>query len=130
MPKVTGPFTVKMTPQALVSPDATRGRFSLDKVYSGAIEGTAVGEMLSGGDYRTGSAGYVAVETVSGSVDGKRGSFLLQHSSTMHAGQQHQSITVIPGTGTDELAGLSGSLVIEIVDGKHTYEFEYALAGK
>jgi hypothetical protein len=83
--------------------------------------------MLTGGDYTKGSAGYVAIETVTGALNGKKGSFMLQHSGTMNNGQQSLSINVIPGTGTGELTGISGSMRIIIDKGKHSYELDYSL---
>lgn len=75
------------------------------------------------------SAGYVAIERVSGTLQGRRGTFLLQHTGTMTGGAQELIVTVVPDSGTGQLVGLSGKMTINIVDGKHLYEFEYALAG-
>jgi hypothetical protein len=105
----------------------TAGRTSLDKQFHGDLEAVSVGEMLTGGDYTKGSAGYVAIETVTGALNGKKGSFMLQHSGTMNNGQQSLSINVIPGTGTGELTGISGSMRIIIDKGKHSYELDYSL---
>jgi hypothetical protein len=126
----TGTFEVNLTPQQSTSettPDPTRGRMSIDKHFHGSLEGTSLGEMLTGGNPAAGSAGYVAIERVTGTLDGRAGSFLLQHSATMHAGQFSLTIAVIPGTGTGELVGLTGSMNIIIDAGKHGYTFEYAL---
>ena len=101
------------------------GRMSLEKRFSGGFAGSGKGEMLTAGDPSTGSAGYVAVERVSGTLDGRRGSFALQHHATMHRGKNELSIEVVPGSATGELVGLAGKLSIEIVDGKHNYSFEY-----
>ena len=125
-----GSFEVKLTPQQSTSetaPDPTRGRMSIDKHFHGALEGTALGEMLTGGNPSAGSAGYVAIERVTGTLNGKTGSFLLQHSATMHAGQSSLTITVIPGSGTGDLFGLSGSMKILMDGGKHSYTFDYTL---
>jgi len=126
----TGSFEVKLTPQQSTSetaPDPTRGRMSIDKHFQGALEGTSLGEMLTGGNLSAGSAGYVAIERVTGTLDGKTGSFLLQHSATMHAGQFSLTITVIPASGTGELAGIAGSMNIIMDGGKHSYTFDYTL---
>lgn len=120
-----GTFDVKMTPQA--DADATIGRMSLDKEFHGDIAGTSKGMMLAAMTATPTSAGYVAIEKVSGTLHGKRGSFLLQHSSTMARGVPSQSIIVIPDSGTDQLTGLSGSLTIIIEEKKHSYEFAYTL---
>lgn len=125
--RATGDFDVKLGPLEPYNrdPDAALGRMSLDKVFEGDLQATSKGEMLSAGAPQSGSAGYVAVERVTGALHGRRGSFALQHSATMHRGTSSLSITVVPGSGTGELAGLSGTLNIIIADGKHSYEFEY-----
>jgi len=121
---------VKVTPQ---SSDAgadgtTLSRLSLDKQYHGDLDGTATGEMLAAGTQVKGSAGYVAVERVTGTLKGRRGTFVLQHSGTMAHGAQQLTITVVPDSGTSDLVGLSGTLKIIIgADGSHSYELEYAL---
>lgn len=123
--QATGTFDVKMAPQA--DADATVGRMSLDKQFHGDIEGTGKGMMLAAMTATPSSAGYVAIEKVTGTLQGKRGSFLLQHSSTMARGIPSQSIVVIPDSGTDELTGLSGSMTIIVEGKKHSYEFGYTL---
>jgi hypothetical protein len=126
----TGPFDVKLAPQPLsgVADGSGLGRMSLDKRFHGALEATSTGEMLSAGNPASGSAGYVAMETVRGTLDGRAGSFALQHSSTLANGVPAQSITVVPGSGTDALAGLAGRMVVEIAPGgAHSYRFEYSL---
>lgn len=130
MPAIAqGSFTVEMKP--LEEPDVaqgvTLGRMSLDKQLEGDLVATGKGTMLSALTPTPGSAGYVAVERVSGVLHGRRGSFVLQHSGTMEQGAQRLSITVVPGSGTGELAGISGDFRLKIVDGQHLYEFEYAL---
>jgi hypothetical protein len=125
-----GPFDVKVTPQSTVfNADSTRvGRMSLDKQYHGDLEGTGLGEMLTGGTDVKGSGVYVAIERVTGNLQGRRGTFLLQHGGVMTRGAPHLSITVVPDSGTDELAGLTGEMGITIAaDGKHTYDFKYTL---
>lgn len=129
MSVATGTFDVKLTPQALAdtSADATLGRLALDKQFHGALEGTSRGEMLSARTTFDDSAGYVAIERVTGTLDGRKGSFVLQHTGTMTRGQQQLTITVVPDSGTGDLAGLSGTMAIRIAGGKHYYEFQYAL---
>ncbi len=127
---IHGTFDVTVTPQPHVESvgDAMIGRMALSKRFHGALDATSAGEML--GFWSTtekGSGGYVALERVSGSLTGMPGSFVLQHSSTMQAGAPHQSITVVPGSSTGELVGLSGSMSITIADGKHLYDFEFIL---
>jgi len=124
-----GPFDVKMEAQG--EPDkadgSTLGRYSLDKQYHGDLEATAKGTMLTAGTEVKGSAGYVAMERVTGSLKGRSGSFVLQHSATMTRGEPQLSITVVPDSGSGQLAGLTGKLNIIIAAGKHSYEFDYAL---
>jgi len=103
------------------------GRMSIDKVFEGDLVGTSQGEMLSAITATQGSAGYVAIERVAGTLDGRGGSFVLQHSGTMHAGAQQLSITVVPGSGAGALTGLSGTFRLNIEGGTHSYELEYLL---
>lgn len=127
--RITGPFDVKMTPQAS-DPDeggSTLGRFSLEKTYHGALTATAKGEMISAVTSVKGSAAYSAIERVDGTLDGRRGTFVLQHTGVMDRGAPSLLITVVPDSGTGELAGLSGTMNIVIEAGKHSYEFEYRL---
>ena len=123
----TGTFEVKMTPQ---TPDAgsTVGRFSLDKQFHGDLEGTSKGEMLAVGTAVQGSAGYVAMEQVTGTLNGRSGTFALQHTGSMNRGAPELTVIVVPDSGTGELEGLAGKLEIKIDDGQHFYEFDYALA--
>jgi Protein of unknown function (DUF3224) len=131
MKHAAGSFEVTLQPlsNAEVSADATFGRFLLTKKFSGDLSAEARGQMLSAGTVTQGSAGYVAIDQVTGTLDGRKGSFVLQHSGTMNRGVPGLSITVVPDSGTAELAGLSGTLKINIVDKKHFYEFEYSLPG-
>ena len=125
----TGPFEVKLAPQALssVAEQSGLGRMSIDKQFHGALEAASTGEML-GWRTASGSGGYVAMETVRGTLDGRAGTFLLQHSSTMTRGEPAQSITVVPDSGTDALAGLAGRMVVDVAPGgAHSYRFEYTL---
>ena len=132
MTHASGTFEVKVTAQ---SPDdktegAAVGRFLLDKKFQGDLEGTSKGEMLAVSTLIPGSAGYVAMEQVTGTLNGRTGTFALQHTGTMNRGAPQLSVTVVPDSGTDQLVGLAGKLEIKIADGKHFYEFEYTLAEK
>ena len=123
----TGTFEVKLDPQA---PDASGlGRLTIDKVFHGALEGTSWGQMLAASTETPGSAGYVAMERVTGSLSGRSGTFLLQHSGTMNRGAASLSVTVVPDSGTAQLTGLSGTFMIDIVDKQHRYTFDYEIAG-
>ena len=126
----SGTFEVKMTPQTPEdkTKEAAIGRFSLGKQFHGDIEGTSQGEMLAVGTAVKGSAGYVAMEQVSAALNGRRGTFALQHTGTMTRGTPELSVTVVPDSGTGQLSGLSGRMTITIVDGKHLYEFDYTIA--
>ena len=124
----SGAFEVKLTPQVPENAaDAALGRMTLDKQFHGDLEGTSKGQMLTGMTDVKGSAGYVAIERVSGTLHGKSGAFILQHSGTMTRGAQQLAITVVPDSGTGQLIGLTGKMAILITDGKHSYDFEYTL---
>lgn len=124
--KASGPFDVKMAPAS--APDAPVGRFTLDKKYHGDLEAAAQGEMLAAMTAIKGSAGYVAIERVSGTLAGRTGSFVLQHSGTMNRGTPGLVITVVPDSGTGGLTGLTGTMSIQIAaDGAHYYTFDYSL---
>jgi hypothetical protein len=125
----TGHFEVKLTPQPTDAAPAV-GRLSLDKQLHGDLEATGKGEMLAARSAVDGSAGYVAIESITGSLHGRRGSFVLQHSGTMDRGAPSLTVTVVPDSGTDELVGLTGRLNIIIEGGKHSYRFEYQLPMK
>ncbi|MFZ0745730.1 MAG: DUF3224 domain-containing protein [Terracidiphilus sp.] len=124
-----GTFDVKSSP--LPPDDATAGtsigRFALDKQFHGDLEAASKGEMLGAGDLAKGIAGYVAIEHVKGTLSGRQGSFALQHTGTMDRGDIHLVVSVVPGSGTEELAGIAGTMTISIADGKHYYDFEYTL---
>ena len=124
-----GTFDVTMSAQTMarVVEGSRLARYSLDKQYHGDLEATATGEMLAAGSSEQTSAGYVAVEAVRGSLHGRRGTFILQHSGTMTRGVPTLTVSVVPDSGTDELVGLTGTLTIVIEGQKHSYEFEYAL---
>jgi hypothetical protein len=125
----SGTFEVSLKPQSpseeLVG--ASVGRMSLDKQFAGDLVAIGKGEMLTAITQTKGSAGYVAIERVTGTLHGCKGSFVFQHSGTMDRGAQQLSITVVPDSGTEELAGITGRFTLNIVDGKHFYEFEYSL---
>ena len=124
----SGTFEVKLTPQGQNEVEKTTlGRMTIDKQYHGDIEGTGRGEMLTALPPVKDSAGYVAIERISGTLNGRKGSFVLQHSGMMNRGEQQLSINVVPDSGTDELIGLTGKLTIKIEGVKHYYEFEYTL---
>jgi hypothetical protein len=123
----TGTFEVKLTPQDDKSEDKSLGRMTIEKQWHGELEGTSLGQMLTGGDPKTGSAGYVAIEKFSGAVKGRKGSLIFQHTATMTRGKRDLSITVVPDSGTDELRGISGKLTIKIENDKHSYDFEYSI---
>jgi hypothetical protein len=129
MIQAKGTFEVKLEAQG--EPDkadgSTLARMSIDKKYHGDLEGTAKGTMLTAGTDVKGSAGYVALERVTGTLNGKTGSFVLQHSGTLTRGAPVQNIFVVPDSGTGQLAGISGKFLVIIADGKHSYEFDYTL---
>ncbi|HEU4365425.1 MAG TPA: DUF3224 domain-containing protein [Candidatus Krumholzibacteria bacterium] len=125
-----GTFTVELKPQGQPqsADGVSLGRMSISKVYEGGLAGTAQGEMLTALTPVEGSAGYVAIERVTGTLEGRTGSFVLQHTGTMSKGEQKLSITVVPDSGTGELAGMAmGVFRLRIEEGKHFYEFEYTL---
>jgi hypothetical protein len=125
----SGTFEVKLNPQP---PDdkaegSTLGRMSIDKQFHGDLEATSKGEMLTAMTDVKGSAGYVAIERVTGTLHGRSGSFVLQHSGSLTRSAPQQSITVVPDSGTGQLVGLAGKMTVTIADGKHSYDFEYRL---
>jgi hypothetical protein len=122
-------FEVKVVPQGDQAGDTNLGRMTIEKQFHGDLEATSKGEMLAAGTGVKGSAGYVAIERVAGILQGRSGSFVLQHSGTMTRGAPQLDISVVPDSGTDQLAGLAGNMTIEITDGKHSYNFEYTLEG-
>ena len=124
-----GTFTIVMIPPP-AGEGAGRlsvGRMFIDKQYTGDFTGTGQGEMLSAGNPAAGSAGYVAIEHVSGTLHGRSGTFALQHSGTMHNGASHLAIAIVPGSGTGDLFGIEGKLKLDIVERKHFYEIDYTL---
>jgi hypothetical protein len=129
--RATGTFNVQVAPlDPYNKDDKSLGRFSLNKQFHGALEGTSKGEMLSAGS-PTSSGGAVAIEKVTGKLDGRSGTFVLQHSSFMNRGTpQNWNISVVPDSGTGELAGISGKMEIIIEGNRHSYVFDYTLPGK
>ena len=126
-----GTFIVKLTPGPATDDPAVAdlGRMTIDKLFHGDIEGTSKGEMLTAGTATKGSAGYVAMERVIGSLQGRKGSFILQHTATMNRGAPWLSISVVPDSGTGQLLGITGTLSILIENGEHSYVFEYTIEG-
>jgi hypothetical protein len=121
-----GTLDVKLVP---LSPPPAPGlaRYSINKQIHGDLEATSRGEMFSGGDPAKGAAGYVAIEIVTGTLDGRAGTFALQHAGTIEAGTQKLSIIVVPGSGTGALAGITGSFDLQITKGQHSYVLTYTL---
>ena len=124
-----GTFEVKLTPQPVDGDAPAIGRMSIDKQFHGDLEGASKGQMLAAMTSVKGSAGYVAIEQVTGTLHGRSGAFVLQHSGTMTRGAPQLIVSVVPDSGTGELAGLTGTLTIAIADGKLSYDFEYTLPG-
>jgi hypothetical protein len=129
MSHATGPFEVKITPQDDKLGDGI-SRMLLDKQFHGDLEGASKGQMLASGSAKS-SGAYVALETFTGSLHGKSGSFALHHTGVMTKGTPTLMITVVPDSGTGQLAGIAGKMTINIAaDGKHSYDFEYTLPEK
>lgn len=126
MHHATGSFEVKLQPQP-AREDAGLGRMSLDKTFSGPLSATSRGEMLAARTAQEGSAAYVAIETVDGTLDGRKGGFVLVHRGLMDRGAQDMAISVVPDSGTGALAGLRGEMKIRIEGGAHYYDFDYTL---
>ena len=122
-----GTFDVKVAPIGAEPEWGGFGRLSIDKRFHGDLEGTSRGQMMAEGDPKSGFGGYVALERVTGALGGRKGSFVLQHSGAMSGGKAEMTVTVVPGSGTDGLKGLSGTFRILIEGGKHSYAFDYAL---
>ena len=126
MTKASGTFAVKVSPQAPDEGDTSGvGRLLLNKQFTGDLEGSSNGQMLAISSAVEGSAGYVAMEQVKATLQGKSGGFALQHFGRMTRGTPELNVMVVPDSGTGELAGLSGKMQIIIADGKHSYEFDY-----
>lgn len=127
--RATGSLTVSMTPAAPTerSGRTTLGRMLLDKQYDGDLVATGKGEMLTAVTDTPGSASYVAIEHVTGALKGKDGSFVLHHLGTMVGGDDHLVIGIVAGSGTGDLTGISGQFTISAIEGKHRFDFGYAL---
>ena len=121
-----GTFTVDVHPLAPAPADGV-SRYSIDKQLHGDLEATSKGEMFGAGDYKQGYAGYVAIEVVTGTLNGKHGSFALIHLTTMDANVPKMQVIVAPGSGTGELKGIAGTFTIRIENGQHFYDFDYSL---
>lgn len=129
MQQATGSFEVKTIPQPPeeAAGGEAIGRLLLDKQFQGDLEAKSIGTMLGARSAVAGSAGYVAIEKVTGVLKGRAGSFLLQHYGLMTRGAMEQTVTIIPDSGTDQLTGISGKMTIEIEKGAHNYRLEYDL---
>jgi len=127
--RASGAFDVKVSPAAPEdkAEGTTLGRMTIDKHFHGDLEATSKGEMLYAGTSVKGSGGYVAIERVTGILQGRTGTFVLQHIGTMTRGVPEMSVSVVPDSGTGQLTGLAGKMTINIADGKHSYEFDYTL---
>lgn len=124
-----GPFDVKTTllPGDEATAETHIGRYLLIKQYHGDLEAASKGEMLAAGELTKGNAGYVAIEQVTGTLSGRAGSFALQHVGVMENGSYRLTVAVVPGSGSGELTGISGTMTITNASGKHSYTFEYVL---
>lgn len=131
MSRASGTFEVKLAAQAKddYADGATISRMTIDKQFRGDLTGTSRGQMLAASTPVKGSAGYVAIELVTGTLAGRSGTFVFQHSGTMNRGAPALVLTVVPDSGTGELTGLTGSMVIEIANGQHSYEFDCTIPG-
>jgi hypothetical protein len=131
MAQATGNFEVKLVPLTPegIGGDPLMGRMSIDKQFHGELEATSKGEMLAARTAVQGSAGYVAIERVTGTLHGRNGSFALQHTGVMTRGTPQLSVIVVPDSGTQELNGIEGRMTIDIVAGQHSYTFDYTLTG-
>ncbi len=125
----SGTFEVKLSPQGQddKAEGSSLGRMTIDKQFHGDLEGASKGQMLVAGTDVKNSAGYVAIERITGTLHGRSGGFVLQHSGIMTRGAPQQNITVVPDSGTAQLAGLAGRMTIVIEGGKHSFTFEYTL---
>ena len=129
MSRASGPFEVTLKPLPMDNNPGSEmlARMSIDKQIHGDLEGTGKGEMLTAATSVKGSGAYVAIERATGSLHRRTGSFALQHIGTMTRGVPQLSITVVPDSGTGQLAGLTGKFLVIIADGKHSYEFDYSI---
>ncbi len=129
MSRASGPFDVSLKPLPMDNEPGSEmlGRMSIEKQYTGDLEGASKGQMLTGGTAIKTSAGYVAIELVTGTLKGRKGSFILQHTGVMNRGAPSLVITVVPDSGTGQLEGIRGTMAIKIDGGKHSYELNYTL---
>ncbi len=128
--KAAGTFEVKMQPENFSVQgeiEIQLGRYSLNKKFNGALNAESKGEMISAMTSVKGSAGYVAIEQVSGSLNGMAGNFVLQHFGIMNRGKDRLILEVVPDSGSGELKNISGSMTIEVKDGKHFYELDFEM---
>jgi hypothetical protein len=125
--EAVGTFDVKLTP--IGAGNSPIGSMSIEKTFHGDLEGSSLGQMLAFRSDVKGSAGYVAMERVTGTLAGRRGSFTLQHSGSMDKGAQSLRVAVVPDSGTEDLVGLAGTMNIIVDAGKHDYRFRYTLPG-
>ncbi|PYE39148.1 uncharacterized protein DUF3224 [Rhizobium sp. PP-F2F-G20b] len=121
--EATGTFDVKLAP--IDSSDGPIGSMSIDKTFHGGLQGTGVGQMLASRSGVEGSAGYVAMERVTANLEGRQGSFILQHSGLMDKGASSLTVVVVPDSATERLAGLTGTMNIVVTPGRHDYQFRY-----
>lgn len=128
MKQASGTFDIKLAPLASGGQPDPWARKTIDKQFQGGLVGHGAGEMMAAGQPAAGSAAYVALERVTGVLDGRKGSFVLMHAGTMKRGAAQLTVTVVPGSATDELAGLEGSMSIRVDQGRHVYSFDYVLA--
>ena len=126
--EVSGSFEVRVKPvPGETRPDDSRGRMVFDKTFSGALAGKSEGEMLTAGSPKTGSGGYVALERFEGKLEGREGSFVMQHSGIMDTGREQLDIHIVPDSGTGQLAGIRGTATIDRTGGKHFYTLSNTL---
>jgi hypothetical protein len=132
MPRATGPFEVALKPLPIdqESEALLLGRMSVDKHFHGELEGSSSGQMLTGGTSIRNSAAYVAIERVTGTLKGRKGSFTLQHTGVMNRGVPSLVITIVPDSGTDQLEGLRGTMTINVEAGRHSYQLDYTLGDR
>jgi hypothetical protein len=127
---IEGSFEVKLAPREGYASGADGiqlANMSIDKTFRGKLDANSIGEMLSAMTPVEGSAGYVAIEQVTGSLDGRKGAFVLQHYGIMDKGNSRLVLEVVPDSGSGELVGLSGRMTIENIEGQHRYRFEYEM---
>ena len=127
--RASGTFEVKLNPQPADDyADVTAlARMTIDKEFRGELEGTSKGQMLSAATPIRNSAGYVAIERVTGTLQGRAGTFILQHSGTMNRGAPTLVVSIVPDSGTGALEGINGTMTIDLSGGKHAYTLDYTL---